>query len=89
MNATATQAKTYEHIDGGTYTVVASTGTVDGWRITITRWTTYRDNVVFEIHRESPNGVMFRLATRKSETGARTEANRWWLHETGRKSYYA
>lgn len=75
MNATAAaQVKT--HIDGGTYTEVAFAETRNGWGISLTRWTTYRNTVVFEVNRVSADSKAFRLGHFATELEARAFANK-------------
>lgn len=69
------------HADGGTFTTLALANTRDGWAIAITRWTTYRNTVVFEVHRVSPENKMMRLGTKRTEQAARALANETWLRD--------
>jgi hypothetical protein len=82
MNATATAtAKVKTHIDGGSYTEVAFAETRNGWGISITRWTTYRNTVVFEVNRVSADSKTLRLGHFATETDARSFANKMWLRD--------
>jgi hypothetical protein len=80
MNATAT-ATPKPHADGGTFTVIASAETVNGWAVAITRWTTYRGAVRFEVRRVAPDNVSLRLGTFNSERLARGFANETWKRD--------
>jgi len=73
MNAT-----TKTHTDGGTYSVIAFAETLNGWGVAITKWTTYRNAIVFEVMRVSDDNKMLRQGTCKTETEARAAANRLW-----------
>lgn len=52
-----------------------------GWGISITRWTTYRNAIRFEVHRVSPEFLMLRLNHFGDEKAARTFANTMWRHD--------
>lgn len=69
---------TYKHSDGGTFVVVASHQTINGYGITITKWCTYKNEVLFEVNRQCPKGILFPLGRFDSEKAARTFANREW-----------
>ncbi len=69
------------HPDGGTYTELAFAETCNRWGISITRWTTYRNNVLFEVHRVSPDNKAFRLDYFSSEADARAFANKMWARD--------
>lgn len=69
------------HIDGGTYTTIAFAETVNGWGISITRWTTYRGAVVFEVNRVSDENKTFRLNRFTTESEARAYANQMWKQD--------
>ena len=69
---------TKQHADGGTYEVLAFAETRDRWAIMITRWTTYRNTVVFEVKRVSPENVTLRLAHFDTEKEARDYGNEMW-----------
>jgi len=69
------------HIDGGTYTTLQFAETRNGWGISITRWTTYRNTVVFEINRVSADNKTLRLAHFTTETEARAYANEMWKRD--------
>lgn len=71
------------HIDGGTFTTIATAPTTRGWRITITQWTTYRGTTRFEVHRENPQAKLFRLGHFATEAEARAAANREWAADRG------
>jgi len=66
------------HSDGGTYEVLALAETRNRWAIAITRWTTYRNTVVFEVKRVSPENVTLRLAHFDTEKEARNYGNEMW-----------
>lgn len=84
MTTTATTPKVKNHIDGGTYTEVAFAETRNRWGISITRWTTYRNQIIFEVHRVSADDKTLRLGHFKTEAAARAFANTTWLSEMGR-----
>ena len=69
------------HIDGGAYRVLAFAETRDGWGVAVTEWTTYRNKVVFQVHRVSDKNVM--LAQGTSEAAARQAANRLFAKDKG------
>lgn len=75
MNATATR----NHIDGGTYRVLAFAETRNGWGVAVTEWTTYRGAIVFQIHRVSDTNRMLAQGTFKTEQEARAAANRLYF----------
>lgn len=75
----------HPHRDGGTFITLDSKKTVDGWAITVTRWITYRGEVLFEVHRESPKGSLFRLSLKRTEGEARAEAEKMWQLETSKR----
>lgn len=78
----ATITKTVKnHIDGGTYTHVAFAETRNRWGISITRWTTYRSQILFEVHRVSADDKTFRLGHFKTEAAARAFANDMWRRD--------
>ncbi len=81
MTATITATKTKAHIDGGTYTELAFAETRNRWGISITRWTTYRNTIVFEVNRVSDDNKTFRLAKFTTETEARAYANTAWKRD--------
>lgn len=66
------------HQDGGTYETIALAETRDRWAIAITRWTTYRGNVRFEVLRVSPENRTLRLNLFNDETAARQYGNKMW-----------
>lgn len=66
------------HQDGGTYEVLQVANTRDGWAIAITRWTTYRNTVVFEVLRVSPDNKTVRLDIKQTEAEVRKAANAAW-----------
>lgn len=78
---TMTQPKVKQHPDGGTYTELAYAETGEGWGISITRWTTYRHTVRFEVHRVSPEFLTLRLDHFGDEAAARKFANTMWRHD--------
>lgn len=69
------------HIDGGTYTGVAFAESSNGWGIAITRWTTYRNAIRFEVHRVSPDNRALRLNHFATEQEARSFANAMWRRD--------
>lgn len=69
---------TKAHIDGGTYTEIAFAETSNGFGISITRWTTYRNTVVFEVNRVSNENKTLRLAKFDTEAKARAYGNQMW-----------
>lgn len=68
----------HKHIDGGTYRIIAEAKTTRGYAITITEWTTYRNEVVYEVNRTDPEVRMFRLGTYQTEAEARKHGNVMW-----------
>ncbi len=73
--------KVKNHADGGTYTVIAFAETRDRWGISINRWVTYRNNVVFEVNRVSPDNKALRLNRFRTEREAREFANTMWRQD--------
>lgn len=71
-----TEART--HIDGGTYRELQYAPTANGWGVCLTEWTTYRGNVVYQIHRVSDSGKMMALGNFRTEAEGRAAANRMW-----------
>ncbi len=80
MNATATKT-VKNHPDGGTYTELAFAETANNWGISITRWTTYRNAILFEVHRVSADNKTLRLGHFNTETEARSYANKMWSRD--------
>lgn len=78
MQATTT---TRNHHDGGTYEIIAAKFRANGWGVAITRWTTYRGTVVFEVCRCSSDDRMIRMATKTTEKDARAAANAIWVRD--------
>jgi hypothetical protein len=77
-----TKTKTLKaHTDGGTYTTIAFAETINGWGISITRWTTYRGAVRFEVNRVSDDNKTLRLDHFATESEARTYANQMWKQD--------
>ena len=70
--------KVKNHIDGGTFKTIAFAETRNRWGISITEWTTYRGNVVFEVNRVSDDDKTFRLGHFATEAAARDFANKMW-----------
>lgn len=66
------------HIDGGTYVTIAFAETSNGFGISITRWTTYRNTVVFEVNRVSDENKTLCLAKFDTEAKARAYGNQMW-----------
>jgi hypothetical protein len=77
VTATIT-TKPKAHLDGGTYIEIAFAETRNRWGINITRWTTYRSTVKFEVHRVSDDHMAFRLGCFDTEAEARSYANKMW-----------
>lgn len=69
------------HIDGGTFKVIAAKFQPNGWGVAITEWTTYKGNVIFEICRCAPDGNMMRMSTAKTEALARKAGNALWFRD--------
>lgn len=69
------------HPDGGTYTELAFAETRNRWGVSITRWTTYRNTTVFEVHRVSDDNKTLRLRTFNTEAKARAFANETWKRD--------
>lgn len=69
------------HPDGGTYQVLAFAETRARWGIAITRWTTYRNDVVFEVCRVSDDNKTLRLKCFRAEAHARAFANEMWKQD--------
>jgi len=69
------------HPDGGTYAELAFAETRNKWGISIARWTTYRDETVYEVHRVSPDDRTLRLSYFRSEAQARAFANKIWAQD--------
>lgn len=78
MTKTSTVKK---HSDGGTYEVLQVANTRDGWAIAITRWTTYKGAVRFEVLRVSPDNKTLRLDMKNTEVEARKAANAAWKRD--------
>jgi hypothetical protein len=72
---------TKTHTDGGTYRVLALHATSNGWAVAITEWTTYRNQIRFEVLRVSPDNKALRLATKITEQDARDAANAVWKQD--------
>ena len=72
---------TKTHTDGGTYTEIAFAETRNRWGISITCWTTYRDEIRFEVHRVSADNKTFRLNHFTTENEARGFANKMWRQD--------
>ena len=79
MNVTKGIVK--NHIDGGTYRELAFAETRNRWGVAVTEWTTYRGQVVFQIHRVSDKGQMLSQGTFNTEAAARAAANRLYFHD--------
>ncbi len=77
MTATIT-TKPKAHLDGGTYTETAFAETRTRWGISITRWTTYRNTIKFEVHHVSDDNKTLRLGYFDTEAEARSYANKMW-----------
>lgn len=69
------------HTDGGTYAVIAFAETRNGFGIAVTRWVTYRDQVVFEVNRVGSDGRMLRLKHFTTEPKAREFGNAMWRRD--------
>ncbi len=69
------------HADGGTYTTLQLSETRDRWAIALTKWTTYKGNVRFEVLRVSPENKTIRLSLHNTETEARAAANVAWKRD--------
>jgi hypothetical protein len=81
MTNTAATQTVKPHIDGGTYTEVAFAETRNGFGISITRWVTYRDAVVFEVNRVSDTNRTLRISSFDTEAKARSFANEMWKRD--------
>jgi hypothetical protein len=81
MTTTEAPATARPHSDGGTYIVLQTAETQNGWAIAITRWTTYRGAVRFEILRVAPDGASVRLDEKNTEAEARVVANQMWKRD--------
>lgn len=73
--------KIKRHIDGGTYRELAFAETRNRWGVAVTEWTTYKGQLVFQIHRVSDKGQMLSQGTFKTEAEARTAANRLYRRD--------
>ncbi|MDD4868198.1 MAG: hypothetical protein PHQ28_14085 [Mycobacterium sp.] len=69
---------TKAHPDGGTVETLQLAETRNGWAIAITRWTTYRNTVVFEVLRVAPDNKALRIGRANTEAHARKLANAAW-----------
>ena len=76
-----TAAKVKKHIDGGTYREIQFAYTRNRWGISITEWTTYRNDILFEVNRVTDDNKAFRLGKFKTEAEARAYANKMWKHD--------
>ena len=78
---TNTESTPRAHNDGGTYTVIAFAETRNHWGIAITRWTTYRNEVRYEVKRVSDDNRAVRLHHFATEAEARAYANKMWRRD--------
>ncbi|WP_255786112.1 hypothetical protein [Mycobacteroides abscessus] len=69
------------HIDGGTYRVLAFAETRNRWGVAVTEWTTYKGQIVFQTHRVSAKNQMMALGTFDTEAEARGEANKLYFRD--------
>lgn len=70
-----------DHADGGTYEVLQFAETRNGWGVAVTRWTTYRNTVVFEVMRCNADNKMIRMSHHTTEEAARSAANTLWKRD--------
>lgn len=82
--STATKSTVKNHADGGTYRVIAFAETRNRWGVAVTEWTTYRNAVVFQIHRVSDDNKMLAQGTFDTEAEARAAANRLYRRDRHR-----
>lgn len=69
------------HIDGGTYRVLAFAETRNRWGVAVTEWTTYKGQIVFQIHRVSAENQMMTQGTFATEAKARKAANKLYYRD--------
>ena len=83
MNTTTTSKGIVKtHIDGGTYRELAFAETRNRWGVAVTEWTTYKGQIVFQIHRVSDKGQMLAQGTFATEAEARDAANRLYRRDS-------
>lgn len=82
MNTTtASKGIVKTHIDGGTYRELAFAETRNRWGVAVTEWTTYKGQVIFQIHRVSAKGQMMAQGNFTTEAEARAAANRLYFRD--------